>query len=330
MAETEVKREVTEGDHSDHANGGTEQHHVQEAQDLQAEPFRKIFIGGLSTATEEEGLRSFYEQYGTVTDCVVMKDPTTKRSRGFGFVTFSVMTEVDNAMKNRPHVIDGKTVDPKRAVPREDSSRGQKLPSTCRLYVSGVREGHTEELFTGYFSQFGNVEKVEIMQDKATGKPRGFGFVTFDDYDPVDVCVLKKSHMIANYRCDVKKGLSKEEMAKASQGERDRVGRGDRSRGMERGGWGDRGAAGWGPGGGYGGGAAAWGANSGWGAGAGAPAAGGWGAPGGGRGGYDQGGYGGGYGGAPQGGYGGGYGAQGGWGNPPAPQGGDAWQRRNY
>lgn len=58
------------------------------------------------------------------------------------------------------------------------------------------------------------VLQVEIIADKNTGKPRGFAFISFDDYDPVDKCVLQKSHQIHNYRCDVKKALSKEEMAK--------------------------------------------------------------------------------------------------------------------
>lgn len=58
--------------------------------------------------------------------------------------------------------------------------------------------------------------QVEIIGDKYTGKPRGFAFVTFDDYDPVDKCVLQRSHHVSNYRCDVKKALSKEEMAKVS------------------------------------------------------------------------------------------------------------------
>lgn len=63
-------------------------------------------------------------------------------------------------MANRPHVIDGKTVDPKRAVPRDQSQRSETNLSTKRLYISGVREEHTEEMFEEYFSQFGKVVKV--------------------------------------------------------------------------------------------------------------------------------------------------------------------------
>ena len=40
------------------------------------------------------------------------------RSRGFGFVTYSSSSMVDDAQANRPHVIDGRTVEPKRAIPR--------------------------------------------------------------------------------------------------------------------------------------------------------------------------------------------------------------------
>lgn len=48
-----------------------------------------------------------------------MRDPNSKRSRGFGFVTYSSVKEVDAAMSARPHKVDGRVVEPKRAVSRE-------------------------------------------------------------------------------------------------------------------------------------------------------------------------------------------------------------------
>jgi len=41
------------------------------------------------------------------------------RSRGFGFVTFKEMEMVDAAQKSRPHRIDQRDVEVKRAMPRE-------------------------------------------------------------------------------------------------------------------------------------------------------------------------------------------------------------------
>lgn len=65
-------------------------------------------------------------------------------------------------MKARPHEIDNKTVDPKRAVPRDQSNRSESNVSTKRLYVSGVREDHNEEDFTKHFNSYGVVLKVKV------------------------------------------------------------------------------------------------------------------------------------------------------------------------
>ena len=50
-------------------------------------------------------LSNFFSKWGKLTDCVVMQDPATKRSRGFGFVTFEKAQMVDDCMSNRPHKV---------------------------------------------------------------------------------------------------------------------------------------------------------------------------------------------------------------------------------
>lgn len=67
----------------------------------ETEQHRKLFVGGLSFKTEEESLKTFFSQYGEVVDCVVMRDNVTKRPRGFGFITFANVSQVDEAQKHR-------------------------------------------------------------------------------------------------------------------------------------------------------------------------------------------------------------------------------------
>ncbi|ORY34773.1 hypothetical protein BCR39DRAFT_462532, partial [Naematelia encephala] len=55
-------------------------------------------LGNLSWNTTDDVLHSAFSAYGQVTDCIVMKDRETGRSRGFGFVTFANQTEAETAI----------------------------------------------------------------------------------------------------------------------------------------------------------------------------------------------------------------------------------------
>ena len=47
---------------------------------------KKLFVGGLSWDTDDNGLRQAFEAYGEVSEAKVINDRETGRSRGFGFV----------------------------------------------------------------------------------------------------------------------------------------------------------------------------------------------------------------------------------------------------
>lgn len=62
--------------------------------------------------TDENSLKSYFERFGKVVDCIVMRDQNSKRSRGFGFVSFEESTSLEDAQRQRPHKIDDKEVMP--------------------------------------------------------------------------------------------------------------------------------------------------------------------------------------------------------------------------
>ncbi|KAI1270097.1 hypothetical protein F5Y18DRAFT_3498 [Xylariaceae sp. FL1019] len=129
-----------------------------------------------------ESLRDYFSQFGEVTECTVMRDGSTGRSRGFGFLTFRDPKTV-NIVMVKEHFLDGKLIDPKRAIPRDEQEK------TSKIFVGGVSQDTTENEFKDYFAQFGRVVDATLMMDKDTGRPRGFGFVTFENEVGVEACL---------------------------------------------------------------------------------------------------------------------------------------------
>ena len=55
-----------------------------------------------------------------------------------------------------------------------------------KMFVGGLHSSLTTESLRNYFSQFGKIDKIIIMNDKVTGKSRGFGFIIFSEKETID------------------------------------------------------------------------------------------------------------------------------------------------
>ncbi|XP_040273471.1 DAZ-associated protein 1 isoform X1 [Bufo bufo] len=178
----------------------------------------KLFVGGLDWSTTQETLRSYFSQYGEVVDCVIMKDKTTNQSRGFGFVKFKDPNCVGTVLASRPHTLDGRNIDPKPCTPRgmqpertrpregwQPKSPRTESNKSNKVFVGGIPHNCAEAELREYFKRFGVVTEVVMIYDAEKQRPRGFGFITFEDEQSVDQAVNMHFHDIMGKKVEVKR-----------------------------------------------------------------------------------------------------------------------------
>ncbi|KAI0243658.1 hypothetical protein L0F63_002904 [Massospora cicadina] len=199
----EVKDQENSGVQVEQANLGAYPHSIADRADhdhLNSDE-GKLFLGGLSWDTTEEKLKEHFSKFGQIYDVVVMREPMTNRSRGFGFIHF-LSAAIANQALMEEHIIDGKTVDAKKAVPK--GTHTERVEKTTKIFVGGISSMVTEEELLNCFSKFGTVLSASLMMDKETGKPRGFGFVNFEDPAAVMAVMAAGPIVLGDKAVDVK------------------------------------------------------------------------------------------------------------------------------
>ena len=120
---------------------------------------KKIFVGGLASTVTESDFKNYFDQFGTITDVVVMYDHNTQRPRGFGFITYDSEEAVEKVLHKTFHELNGKMVEVKRAVPKDLSpspSRGQLggfsygTMNRVGSFSNGFAHGYNPSLIGGH------------------------------------------------------------------------------------------------------------------------------------------------------------------------------------
>jgi cold-inducible RNA-binding protein len=85
---------------------------------------KKLFVGSLAWATNDDNLAAHFASCGTVASAKVVTDRESGRSRGFGFVEFENDAEADAAVEKLNNSdLDGRQITVNEARPREDKPR---------------------------------------------------------------------------------------------------------------------------------------------------------------------------------------------------------------
>lgn len=149
-----------------------------------------IFVGDLSPDAETHQLREAFAPFGQISDCKIIRDPQTSKSKGYGFVSFFRKEDAENAIsKMNGQKVGSRPIRTNWAV-RKPATTSQKdkaatkqltyeevycqtSSTNCTVYCGGITNGLSEELLHDAFNSFGTIQEIRAFKDK------GYAFIRF-------------------------------------------------------------------------------------------------------------------------------------------------------
>ena len=158
----------------------------------------RLFVGNLPPRLCFPELEDLFTPFGTLLSAELMTDPTTGRSRGFGFVEMESTEAAQAAISSlNGSIVDGQALSVKEAKPARDMmqprggverptpmSTGTDRPSSAsgkawgvRLFVGNLPYTARAVELEKLFAEAGKVASVSLVTDRVTGQSKGFAFI---------------------------------------------------------------------------------------------------------------------------------------------------------
>lgn len=184
-----------------------------------AEPNEKVFVGNLSWDVDDDGIKEFFKDCGSLTDIFWLTDKETQKFKGCGFLTFESTEAATKAVAKAGEELLGRPIKIDFSKPRPGGDKGAKgtkkgggakggkkweprplseRPDDCTTVFCGNLSFEIDEDAMYKFAEgCGEVTSIRWLTDKASGDFKGCGFVEFDSPESVDKFVLKNGQDVA-------------------------------------------------------------------------------------------------------------------------------------
>lgn len=170
---------------------------------------QQLFVRSIQYETTDEEFQTWFQQFGDMIECKLVKDRETGQCKGFGFVTFCTEEAQKAALDFPDHELNGRSMRVQISE-KGGSGGGYNKHESNKIFVGKLPQEASDQEVQEYFSSFGVVTEVKIPKDHETQQGRGFAFVTFEDPSVASSVLEGGPHEIAGQQVHVKKAVKKE------------------------------------------------------------------------------------------------------------------------
>lgn len=182
--------------------------------------FRKMYVGALTASTTERDLEAYFQQFGPVQECHIIRNRETGQTKGFGFVTMVESESAQKVLTQSVHVVENRSirvsmthsaknsdwtppVHNKKNIEERERDRIELLSAVNnidvregRLYCGPLPFNVSPNILADHFSNYGIVAHADVSRSDRNICKKPIGIIQFKETMAVKRALQNPRHYV--------------------------------------------------------------------------------------------------------------------------------------